>query len=67
MMRRAAQLLGLFAVALVTWGHVGSPDVYLESHAGPYPVRIVVRPPEVVPGRAEITVRTAGSGISGIA
>jgi hypothetical protein len=65
--RRAAHLLGLVALALVTWGHVGSPDVFFESHAGPYPVRIVVRPPEVVPGRAEITVRTALAGVSGVA
>ncbi len=47
------------AVALVTMGHVGSPDVFFDSMAGPYPVRIVVRPPSVVPGQAEITVRTA--------
>jgi Na+-transporting methylmalonyl-CoA/oxaloacetate decarboxylase gamma subunit len=67
--RRAAPLLILLAAALVLMGHVGSPDVFFESPAGPYPVRIVVRPPEVVPGRAEITVRAtaaSGGGISGI-
>ena len=56
---RRALFFGLAAVALVTMGHVGSPDVFFDSMAGPYPVRIVVRPPSVVPGQAEITVRTA--------
>jgi hypothetical protein len=37
--------------------HVGSPNVFFDGNAGPYPVRVVVRPPAVVPGLAEITVR----------
>ncbi|HET9225714.1 MAG TPA: hypothetical protein VFR31_03545 [Thermoanaerobaculia bacterium] len=37
--------------------HVGSPNVFFDGHAGPHPVRVIVRPPEVVPGVAEITVR----------
>src|SRR5436190_6813494 len=37
--------------------HIGSPDVIFEGNAGPYPIRIVVRPPGVVPGLAEINVR----------
>ena len=28
-----------------------------DGTAGPYPVRVIVRPPEVVPGRAEVIVR----------
>jgi hypothetical protein len=66
-LRRLAGLAGMAVVALVTWGHVGSPDVYFESLSGPYPVRVVIRPPIVVPGQAEITVRTlspAGSPAS---
>jgi hypothetical protein len=31
--------------------------VFLEDKAGEYPVRVVIRPPNVVPGLAEITVR----------
>jgi hypothetical protein len=69
-LRRLTSWAFLAAVALVTWGHVGSPDVYFESLAGPYPVRVVIRPPIVVPGQAEITVRAlspAGAGgITGI-
>ncbi len=67
LLRRLAGWAGIAVVALVTWGHVGSPDVYFESLEGPYPVRVVIRPPIVVPGQAEITVRTlspAGSPAS---
>lgn len=37
--------------------HVGSPNVFFDGQAGPHAVRVIVRPPEVVPGVAEITVR----------
>jgi hypothetical protein len=47
---------------LVLCGHVGSPDVYFDGDAGPYPVRVIVRPPVVVPGLAEITVRLRQEG-----
>src|SRR5436190_276105 len=43
--------------AYTVLGHIGSPDVYYEGNAGPYPIRVVVRPPGVVPGLAEINVR----------
>lgn len=50
--------LALVAViALFTSAHVGSPDTYYEGTAGPYPVRVIVRTPGVVPGLAQITVR----------
>src|SRR5690349_15083804 len=44
-------------IALVGFAHVGSPDTYFEGAAGPYPVRVIVRSPGVVPGLAQITVR----------
>ena len=37
--------------------HVGSPNVFFEGHAGPYPVRVMIEPPGVVPGLAQIHVR----------
>ena len=37
--------------------HIGSPGVFFEGVAGPYPLRVVIRPPEVVPGLARITIR----------
>ena len=46
----------LFA-ALVSMAHVGSPDTFFSGSAGPYPVRVSVRLPGVIPGRAQVTVR----------
>jgi hypothetical protein len=37
--------------------HVGSPNAIYEGRAGPNRVHVVVRPADVVPGLAEITVR----------
>jgi hypothetical protein len=51
-----ALLLGLLLPAL-SRAHVGSPNVFFDGDAGPYPVRVIVRPPEVIPGLAEVTVR----------
>lgn len=37
--------------------HVGSPDTFFSGAAGPYHVRVSVRLPGVIPGRAQVTVR----------
>jgi hypothetical protein len=50
-------LLALAAAASPLRAHVGSPNVFYDGDAGPYPLRVIVRPPIVVPGLAEITVR----------
>jgi hypothetical protein len=42
---------------MLTASHIGSPNVLFDGNAGPYPVRVIVRPPEVVPGLAEVIVR----------
>ncbi len=47
------------AIAVVASAHVGSPNVIFDGNAGPYPVRVVVRPPMVVPGRAEVIVQAS--------
>lgn len=46
-------ILCLFS--LTAQAHIGSPDVFFDGTAGPYPVRVTVRMPGVVPGRAEIS------------
>lgn len=46
--------------------HVGSQDVYADGSAGPYKLFVVVRPPIVLPGVAEIEIRSASAGITGI-
>ena len=50
-----AILLCLLPVS--AWAHIGSPNVFFEGPAGPYPVRITIEPPAVVPGLAQIHVR----------
>jgi hypothetical protein len=53
-LRVSAMMIG---IAVVASAHIGSPNVVFDGNAGPYPVRVVVRPPEVVPGLAEVIVR----------
>jgi len=48
-------LLILFAFS---FSHVGNPAIVYEGNAGDYPIRVVVRPPGVVPGLAEIFVQS---------
>jgi hypothetical protein len=43
--------------------HVGSPNVFFEGMAGPYPVHVIIRPAEVIPGLADIAVRVEGAGV----
>ena len=57
-----AFLLGAFTLQ----AHVGSPDVFFEGNAGPYPVAIAIRPPNVIPGIAEVEIRTPMEGIASI-
>jgi hypothetical protein len=39
--------------------HVGSPDVFFEGEAGPYRLLVTIRPPQVIPGVAEVEIRSA--------
>lgn len=56
---RSVVVAALFVVLApaASFAHVGSPDVVFEGTAGGYPVRVIVRPPQVVPGLADVTVR----------
>ena len=56
-----ALCIGLASFAATA--HVGSPDIYLEGQAGPYKLFITVRPPTVIPGVAEIEIRSETPGI----
>lgn len=55
-------LIGLF-LALAASAHVGSPDIYLDGNAGPYRLFVTVRVPQVIPGVAEVDVRSETSGV----
>ncbi|MFI5230576.1 MAG: hypothetical protein ACHQWU_16005, partial [Gemmatimonadales bacterium] len=62
-LRSRAAAVGVIAIAVVCSAHVGSPNVVFDGNAGPYAVRVIVRPPMVVPGRAEVIVRASDSTI----
>ena len=52
------------AMAVTLAAHVGSPDVFRSGRAGPYAIDVVVRPPQVVPGIAEILVHVPDARVS---
>ena len=57
LVRRVLGTIGVAVLTVVASAHVGSPNVFFVGKAGAYDVDVVVRPPQVVPGLAEITVR----------
>ncbi len=62
--RRAKVVAGSLVLAVLCSAHVGSPDTFFEGFAGPYPVRVIIRSPTVIPARAEIIVRARGNGVT---
>lgn len=56
-------LAALFLPSAQAYAHVGSADVYFEGNAGPYPLFVTVRMPQVIPGVAEIEVRSASPDV----
>jgi hypothetical protein len=55
--------LALLAIAAPLLAHVGSPDVFFEGSAGPYRLLVTIRPPQVVPGVAEIEIRSLSADV----
>lgn len=60
--------LGMIAFFLAAWAvparaHVGSPDVFVEGNAGPYKLFVTVRAPQVIPGIAEIEIRSESNDL----
>jgi hypothetical protein len=69
-MRSWTQLFALVALSLAAvvpaQGHVGSPDVFYEGDAGPYRLFVTIRVPQVIPGVAEIQIRSESSDVRAI-
>jgi hypothetical protein len=61
--RRLVACMLLLLTATALHAHVGSPDVYYEGKAGPYPLFVTVRVPQVIPGVAEIQVRSQSTDV----
>jgi hypothetical protein len=58
--------LTLLFLSAIAFAHVGSPDVYYQGDAGPYRLLITVRPPAMVPGVAQVDVRSTSGSVSKI-
>jgi hypothetical protein len=58
---RAAFILCL--TSSCAFAHVGNPDVYYEGDAGRYHLFVTVRVPQVIPGIAEIEVRSQSNDV----
>ncbi len=59
-------VLGWLALAPRLAAHIGNSAVVLDGPAGPYAVRVIIRPPPVVPGRADIVVRLLDADAGGV-
>jgi hypothetical protein len=59
----SCRLLFLLCLAGPAFAHVGSPDVFFEGYAGPYRLFVTIRLPQVIPGVAEIEVRSESNDV----
>ncbi|HXH37710.1 MAG TPA: hypothetical protein VNN08_03705 [Thermoanaerobaculia bacterium] len=66
-MKNTLKILFLLVAVLFpsafAYAHVGSADVYYEGNAGPYPLFVTIRMPQVIPGVATIQVRSASPDV----
>jgi hypothetical protein len=66
-MKRALSVaagLAVLGLAATADAHVGSPDAVADGQAGPYHLLVTIRPPEVIPGVAQIEVRTLDGDVT---
>jgi hypothetical protein len=62
-MKRLCALPFLLCLAGPALAHVGSPNVFFEGVAGPYRLFVTVRLPQVIPGVAEIDIRSESNEV----
>lgn len=56
--RRLASLLVLVGIWLTGSAHIGNTLVVQDGAAGPYGLRVLVRPPAVIPGLVDVVIRS---------
>jgi len=66
MRRWIAALAVIFFALAPCWAHVGSPDVYFQGLAGPYHLTVTIRTPAMIPGVADVEIRSADPGVTSI-
>src|SRR5947209_6395863 len=62
-MRNLKTVLALLTLSSLAQAHIGSPDIYLDGKAGPYQLFVTIRPPAVIPGVAELEIRSESAGV----
>lgn len=65
-MRNLSKIFFILLASTLVHAHVGSADVYYEGDAGPYHLFVTIRLPQVIPGVAEIQVRSASPEVQNI-
>jgi len=65
-MRKLFLVVITFLLPLPVVAHVNSPDVYFDGAAGPYRLLVTIQPPAVIPGVAEIQIRSADRDVDQI-
>lgn len=58
-----ARIAAVLIMVLALSAHVGTDDVFFAGRAGPWPVRVTVVQPGVIPGLADVTVRVEGDDV----
>jgi hypothetical protein len=66
MRRFVAALAAVFFALAPCWAHVGSPDVYFQGLAGPYHLIVTIRTPAMIPGLADVEIRSTDPGVTSI-
>lgn len=66
MIKRFFGLACVLLLPLAGTAHVNSPDVYFDGYAGPYHLLVTLRPPAVVPGIAQVQIRSVSNDVSEI-
>lgn len=65
-MKKFIRFVSVLLLPLASLAHVNSPDVYYDGYAGPYHLLVTLRPPAVVPGVAQVQIRSVSSDVSEI-
>jgi hypothetical protein len=66
LVKRFFQFIFILFMPLAGTAHVNSPDVFYDGYAGPYHLLVTLRPPAVVPGVAQVQIRTVSNDVSEI-
>jgi hypothetical protein len=66
LLKRFFQFICILLLPLAGTAHVNSPDVFYDGYAGPYHLLVTLRPPAVVPGVAQVQIRSVSNDVNEI-